>query len=299
MEIDGVESTRPSTQLEIGQVVTFEAPAEVQGRVSGRTELVFLHEEEEFCVLGKPAGQSVHPAGTHRGDSVSERLVERFGDLPDLQGEDRPGIVHRLDAQTSGVLVVAKTERAAQNLMDQFRARQVKKTYAALVRGAPRFLSDWIEHPIVRRPGGERMLAVGRDTAYRDRAVRGQPDEDPEDGVSIPEGAREAQTFYEIRENFGVASLLDVSPRTGRTHQIRVHLEAVGHPIVGDDSYSGRGLRKPPPRWPKEAPRPSRQALHAAQLCFQHPLSGKSLEFKSPFPADLERLLAWLRAREG
>lgn len=296
--VDGVRATRSAISLEVGQVVSFEPPREPEATGGSRTELRLLHEDSELCVLDKPAGQICHPAGAHRGDSISERLTERYGELPDPQGEDRPGIVHRLDAQTSGVLVVARTERAALGLMQQFRERQVRKTYAALVRGVPRFHSDWIELAIARRPGSDRMRAVGAGVAIRDRAVRGQAVE-PEQGGALPEGAREAQSFYEVQESFGIASLLDVAPRTGRTHQIRVHLEAIGQPIVGDEAYAGRGLRNPPPRWPKEAPQPARQALHASKIAFRHPVSNEPLEFESPLPEDLERLLAWLRAREG
>ena len=229
-----------------------------------------LYEDNHLLIVDKPAGLLVHPSPAVRGGTLSEQAVARWGPLPDLQGEDRPGIVHRLDAGTSGLLVLALREPAMRELLRQFREREVKKTYLAVVHGEPRFDTGWIEGAIARSAASPERMEV----------------------VAEGEG-REARTWYEVRERLGPASLVECQPQTGRTHQIRVHLASLGHPLVGDPLYRPR--QTPSRRLAADAPLPARQALHAARLEFAHPGSGERAAFESPLPDDLAALLAHLR----
>jgi len=280
----------------------FEGPARVAVRLPApRTEaldvtgapiraLPVLHEDDALIVIDKPAGLASHPkfsgpvdpgtadgAAAFGGISVSDLAEARYGALPVGQGEGRPGIVHRLDRLTSGVMVLARTEAAMEALVAQFRRRTVEKTYLALVYGAPRFDSLWIDAPLAANPRSPDRQRV----ATRDQQDAGQ--------------AREAETFIEVRERLGALSLLACQPRTGRTHQIRVHLQHAGLPILGDRIYHPRGA--PPVILPEDAPVPPRQCLHAAALAFDHPLTGARLRFEAPLPEDLRILLEYLRAR--
>ena len=271
--LDGVPAKRPSQSVAAG--VRIGAEIQLRDRTrsgnSGGGELRVVHEDEHLVVIDKPAGMVAHPSGTVRGGTVAELAAARWGALPDPQGsadEQRSGIVHRLDADTTGLMVLARTEAAATGLLAQFRERQVEKHYLAIVHGEPRFDSDWIDAP------------VGRDPRHPEKMAALRPGE-----------GREASTFYTTLERLGCASLVEARPKTGRTHQIRVHLTHVGHPLVGDRLYRPRSQRP----LPREAPTPARQALHAAELEFQHPVTGEALRFEAPLPDDLERLLDWLR----
>jgi 23S rRNA pseudouridine1911/1915/1917 synthase len=274
--IDGQRVGRASRILARGERLEVRRVPRSRERPGGpaRAELVVVWEDEHLAVIDKPAGQLVHPSGVVRGQTVSDLALLRWGALPAPQGADRPGIVHRLDAETSGLLVIAKTDAAARGLVEAFRARAVEKTYLALVYGEPRFDSEWIDAPLVRQRG---RIAVA-------------PEE--EDGDALDAG-REALTFYEVCERFGCAARLDVLPKTGRTHQIRVHLASIGHPILGDGLY--RGKRGSLPVLPASAPRLERHALHARALRFAHPVTGADVACSAGNPADLERLLEWLR----
>jgi 23S rRNA pseudouridine1911/1915/1917 synthase len=226
-----------------------------------------LYEDGDLLVVDKPAGMSVHPgAGVRRGTLVNA-LLHHCADLSGIGGVERPGIVHRLDKETSGVLVVAKNDMAHRALAAQFKARTIKKTYEALVWGRPRTSSGVIEGPIGRHPSARVRMAV-------------RPD------------GRAARTLYHLRATYGPLSLLEVHPETGRTHQIRVHLSFIGHPILGDRLYGGR----------RPAPGPDRRlaevvaayaglALHAHRLGFAHPRSGEWREFEAPRPEVLRALL--------
>lgn len=264
-------AVRPSQTLLAGDVVRVEPPVkpEVQRVASVPLEVVF--DDPHVLAIHKPPGMLVHPReGRGRGDSVSELAEEQFGPLPPVHGEERPGVVHRLDMDTSGVLLLARTELAGASLPEQFRARTVKKVYLAIVQGDPRFDSEWIETPIERHPRSlERMR------------------------IAEPGTGRESETYYEVRERFGHSTLLECQPRTGRTHQIRVHLESIGLPILGDRLYTGGRARRPSR---KDLPTPARQALHALSLEFDHPVSGERTRAEAPLAKDLAELLDALRA---
>jgi len=226
-----------------------------------------LYEDEDLLVIHKPAGLVVHPAPGHwRGTLVSALLHRWRGPRPGLD-ELRPGIVHRLDRETSGVLVIGKTPEVVARLAAQFKSREVEKEYLAVVWRAPRPRSGVIDKPVGRHPKRRQRMAIRRD-------------------------GRAAVTSYETIEEFGDLAVLRLRPETGRTHQLRVHLASIGHPILGDKVY-GRARNVRDPRLRDF----SRQALHAARLSFGHPADGRRLSFEAPLPADLEALLEHLRAR--
>lgn len=266
--VDGVLAERASLPVAAGSLLSLSRVARSRERAGGgAADFVVLHEDAWLAVIDKPAGMVAHPSEVVRGGTVSERAVARWGPLPGVQGEDRPGIVHRLDADTSGLMVLALERAAAEALVHAFRERAVEKTYLALVHGETRFDSDWISVPLGRRPERPDRISV------------------------MEEGGREAETFYETRERFDGFSLVSVRPRTGRTHQIRVHLAHIGHPLVGDRVYRGRAT----PRPPRGAPALGRHALHASELAFAHPSTGEPLRFQAEPPADMRGWLEWLR----
>jgi len=196
--------------------------------------------------------------------------VAQFGPLPTLYGAERPGIVHRLDRDTSGLLLLGRTPEALAALKAAFQAREVAKTYLAIVRGEPRFDTEWI------------VARLGRTSSRRDRiSVVGEGE------------GREASTYYEVRERFDGFALLAVFPKTGRTHQVRVHLGSVGLPLLGEELYLPKRTRSPAPK-PGD-PVIARQALHAHALELAHPASGEALRFEAPLPADMAGALATLR----
>jgi 23S rRNA pseudouridine1911/1915/1917 synthase len=255
------------------------APAEPQAE---NIELAIVHEDASLIVIDKPAGLVVHPGAGHQTGTMVNALIAHCGDsLSGIGGVRRPGIVHRLDKDTSGLLVVAKTDAAHHGLSEQFAAHgrdgRLKRAYLALVWGAP------------ERNRGTIATGLGRSSANRQKMA-----------VSGSQGAREAITHYEVLKRFGtppVASLLRCELETGRTHQIRVHLAHIGHPLLGDATY-GAGFKASHSKLP-EAARDvlkslNRQALHATVLGFEHPVTAKPLHFESPAPADLANLIAAL-----
>jgi len=271
VRVDGEVLDRPSASVAAGALIELEMHLRDRTRLGSEegSKYELLYEDESILIIAKPAGMVVHPSERVRGGTLSELLAETYPGLPTPQGEDRPGIVHRLDAETSGVLVVARTEAAGEELKRQFKAREVEKIYSAVVYGEPRFDSDWIEEPLGRGRGSERIRVL-------------QP----------KDGGREAATLYRTLERLGQASYVECEPKTGRTHQIRVHLESIGHPVVGDKLYRGkRVLRMPGARF-----KVGRHLLHARKLTFTHPDTGKKVSFEAPLPADFLELLERLRA---
>ena len=241
--------------------------------------LRILYEDDELLVLDKPAGMPVHPGPGHAGRTLVNALLAYCPDLPGIGGVQRPGIVHRLDKDTSGLIVVAKTERAHAGLAAQLKNRQMQKTYLALVEGRVEPPEALIDAPIGRDPNNRRRMMVrasgGREaqTTYR---LRTYYPARPEPALSRVEGALEGR-----RPGY---SLVEASPITGRTHQIRVHLASIGHPVVGDPVY-GRPSRLV-----------ARQFLHAWRLAFRHPVDGRELSFEAPLSEELEAALERLGA---
>lgn len=253
--IDDAPATKPALRLEPGQVITvLPAEPEPSGLVPWDTPLTVLFEDSELLVIDKPAGMTVHPAPGHPNDTLANAVVARWPETATVGNTARPGIVHRLDADTSGLIVIAKTAPAHAALAAQFAARTVAKRYVALVVGPPERDEAVIEAPIGRNPHQRKKMAV----------------------VST---GRAASTRFRVVKRFDNAALLDVQPTTGRTHQIRVHLASIGHPVVGDAVYG------------KPDPKLARQFLHASALAFDHPSGGHRVEMSSPLPDDLSKYL--------
>ena len=226
--------------------------------------LDILHEDDDLIVLNKPPGMVVHPGAGRSAGTLVHALLAHCGTLAGIGGVERPGIVHRLDRDTSGALVVAKTDAAHQSLSRQFKTRAVKKRYLALVHG------------VVRQDSGRIEAAIGRREDDRKRM-----------GVRI-RGGREARTAFRVLRRLPETTLLALDLETGRTHQIRVHLAHIGHPVIGDQVYGGRRERR---RAASDEPRADRQMLHAWRLAFRHPTTGGWVEFTAPLPEDFLRLV--------
>jgi len=279
VRVDGV-AARPAQRLKPGAVVRFTVPEPPRaGPAAEEIPLEFLHVDACMAAVNKPAGMVVHPAKGNWKGTLAGALkwhLEREGatGLSTAGGPTRPGIVHRLDRDTSGVIVVARTEEAHHALARQFERRSVEKTYLAIVQGRPQLDRDEIDLPIGIHPYQRERMAVRRDHPT----------------------ARAAVTRYEVLERFSAAALVRLAPRTGRTHQIRVHLAAIGCPVLCDALYSGRAVVEPPTLGlPPGPPLLARQALHAAGLVIDHPASGVRTSFAAPLPADMEAVLAALR----
>lgn len=216
--------------------------------------LKVVYEDDHLLVIDKPAGLVVHPAPGHSRHTLVNALLAHCPELARSSSPYRPGIVHRLDKDTSGLMVVAKSSRVQELLIDQFKGRRVKKTYLALVDGIVTEKQGVIEGPIGRDPDDRKLMAV-------------------------VEGGREARTRFKVVRYAGNHTLLEAMPETGRTHQIRVHLAAIGYPVSGDRIYG------------RKSPHLRRQFLHSAGLAFTHPVTGKEMEFSSPLPEELEQVL--------
>ena len=230
--------------------------------------LDIVYEDETLVVVNKPAGLVVHPAAGTPSGTLANALAYHFQELPGR--EVRPGIVHRLDRDTSGLLVVAKTEAALENLSDQFRDRTVFKSYVALVHGRMASGSGKIDQPLARDRSNRTRMAVVR-------------------------GGRNALTLYRVRQGFDRFTLLDVELKTGRTHQIRVHLAWLKHPVVGDETYGGgRDNTIQDPQLRARVRNLKRQFLHAEKLGFTHPVKSEWMKFESPMPEELTELLTRL-----
>ena len=248
---------RAGYKLDAGDTITVEIPpAEPVLLQPEQIPLTIIYEDDELLVVDKPAGLTVHPAPGHSSHTLVNALLSHLSELSDSD-EERPGIVHRLDKDTSGVMVVAKNVMAQENLMDQFKARTVVKRYQVLVKGHLSPKEGVIEAPVGRDPRHRQQMAV------------------------VPESrGREATTEYTVIRYIGEFSLLEVRPVSGRTHQIRVHLKAIGFPVAGDKVY---GVKANPL---------TRQFVHAAVLGFVLPSNGEYREFTSPLPEDLRQALS-------
>jgi len=272
---------RPSQRLRPGDQVRIEipdravaAPLEPEAR-----PLDIVYEDASLIVLDKPAGLVVHPGAGIRRGTLAHALLHHAPEIAAVGGAGRPGIVHRLDRDTSGLMVVAKTEQAHRALVEAIQERRVHRTYLALVWGVPRSAMGSIDTSFGRHPRDRKRMAV------------------------LTHGGKPARTHWRILERLGLASVLEVRLETGRTHQIRVHLEHIGHPVVGDPVYGGRGKKQlslgPGQRSLAEALLEclDRQALHAVRLEFTHPVNGNSLSFTRAAPEDFARALDLLRSQ--
>ena len=287
VQVGGVEVRRPNTAVKAGELVemVLDESREVSTDVDGRAirELDVIFSDDQIAVINKPAGLVTHSNARQKRGTVADLAVARFGPLPEVQGEDRPGIVHRLDRLTSGVMILGLTLEALEGLKAQFKDRRVAKTYHAIVHGEPRFDSEW-------RTGA---IAASVKTPDRMRVVAERLADEMVDAGD----ARTAETLIERIEDFGCASLVAAKPKTGRTHQIRVHLQHAGLPIIGDRLYGPKGAVKAP--LPKSVPKMQRPALHARELCVDHPVTGERLTFSAPIPDDMQAVLDALRAARG
>ena len=240
--------------------------------------LEVVYEDAAFTVVNKSAGMVTHPAKGHWSGTLVNALQFRFDSLSTLAGEHRPGIVHRLDRDTTGLLIVAKDDKAHRELALQFEQRTIHKEYLAIVSGVPTRDSDYIERTIGPHPTNREKMAIRL----------------------LEDGGKEAVTFYEVLERFRGYALVRCKPATGRTHQIRVHLTHIGCPIVADKLYAGRdrltlGDLLGADAADAEQVLIDRQALHAQSLRLVHPLTGQALHLTAPVPPDMERTLAALR----
>ena len=264
---DGVAVRSASQIVKTGEAYLVEMPPVAStDLVAQAIPLDILFEDESLIVLAKPPGLVVHPAVGHVDGTLVNGLLAHCPQMLSIGGERRPGIVHRLDQDTSGAMVVAKTDAAMASLGEAFREGRVRKTYLAIVHGVPEPSEGRLETLVGRHPVHRQRMAV------------------------LQKGGRRAITNYAVAESFRTAALLRVAIETGRTHQIRVHMRHIGCPVVGDATY-GR------PKEDASLPLPPRQMLHAWRLAFPHPLSGRELEFEAPPPADFTAVLKALRAR--
>ena len=246
--------------------------------------LEIIYEDEDILVINKQANLIVHPARGNRGGTLVNGLVNYSQSLSQVNGQFRPGIVHRLDRNTTGVILIAKTDTAHWRIAHQFEHRQTHKRYVAVVQGSMDLDADVINMPLGRHPRVREKYAVK------------------------PETGKSAVTTYHVKQQYSGYTLLDLIPKTGRTHQLRVHTSAIKHPIVGDDLYGGKTVTISQLAGKEPLPQPGelgsslapdeaiikRQALHAAELTIRHPITEKDITFNAPLPKDMELLIGLL-----
>ena len=271
--LDG-RRVRPSFRVVAGQRVAGDLGA-LPDRLphAEAIPLRVVHVDEALIVVDKQAGLVIHPGTGSSSGTLVNALLQQFPEVAMVGRADRPGIVHRLDRDTTGVMVVARTNPAAASLVNQFKRKTVEKVYAAVVWGEPPFDSDWIDLALGPHPHRQVLRAV------------------------LASGGQASSTFYKVEQRLGSLSLVSAHPKTGRTHQIRVHLEHIGFPIVCDPLY-GRDAQLAYSRWVEKrrkeglrVPVIARQALHARKLSFEHPLTGERVTFEAPLPADMVDLI--------
>lgn len=278
--LDGA-AERASTLVSAGQRVTIDPPDAPAPRLEPlEIPLSVIYEDDDLLVIDKPAGLQVHPGAGEPRPTLAHALIARYPHWAAPGSPERPGLVHRLDRDTSGLMVIARREPAFQDLVRQIQRRETTRRYVALAWGTIREPSGSIDAPIARDPGNRRKMTV---------SDKGRP----------------AQSDYRVLHRFDWLTLIEVSLRTGRTHQIRVHLAHLGHPLFGDPTYGRSRVwldRIPPARravLTDRLRRLNRQALHAYHLACRHPSGGGNLRFESPVPADLDQLLLQLRIEES
>lgn len=251
-----------------GDYVTLSIPAPKEAvPLAEEMNLDIIYEDSDLLVINKPGGMVVHPAPGHYSGTLVNALLSHCTDLSGIGGVLRPGIVHRLDKDTSGLLIAAKNDYSHQNLSEQLKNRLIKREYIALVHGQ------------VKPPGGRIVAPIARHPRHRKK-------------MAVVEGGREAVTSYRVLKYFDHYSLLRLNLETGRTHQIRVHLSYLGHPVVGDKTYAKGDRSKLPVNMT------SSHALHAYRLSFKHPRSGKSLRYTAALPEEFKKTLYRLREEQ-
>lgn len=277
IEEDGVSvngrKEKPSYMLKGGESIRIEIPEEKPTTIKGENiPLDIVHEDDELIIVNKPAGLVIHPGAGAVAGTLVNALVYHFDHLSQRYGNERPGIVHRLDEDTSGVLVVAKTDRSHLRLAEQFSSRTVEKTYLGVAWGRFKKKDGIVKGAIARHPRQRKKFAV---------AEEGRP----------------AETWYKVVKEYDCLTLIEIEPKTGRTHQIRVHMASIHHPIFADETYGGGRSRVKGYSVPQRNFLYSlfssihRQALHAKRIAFHHPKSGHRVAFKAPLPHDFQELL--------
>lgn len=267
IRVNGAPAPKAGMRLLPGDRVALRLPPKESGEElrAEPVPLNLVYEDEHLAVVNKPRGMVVHPAPGHAGGTLLNALLHRYPELVGVGGTGRPGIVHRLDKETTGLLVVARSQQAYAGLVAQLKARAVERIYSALVHGQPPVEKGCVDAPIGRHPLDRKKMAV------------------------VERGGRPAVTHFHVVERFSEYALLEVRLETGRTHQIRVHMAHIGHPLAGDRRYGA----------PPSKLFPDGQALHAARLAFEHPVTKEALSFTAPLPGDFEEALRTLRHETG
>ncbi len=269
VQINNLICTSKKINLKTGDLITLEIPTvQPLAIIAENIPLDILYEDDELIIINKPAGLVVHPAPGHPDGTLVNAILAHCPNLPGIGGIQRPGIVHRLDKDTTGAIAIAKTDLAYQHLQAQLQAKTARREYLGLIYGVPKTETGSIDLPIGRNPQDRKRMAI----------------------VSIEDGGRNAVTNWRVKERFGNYTLIHFQLETGRTHQIRVHSAKMGHPLVGDPIYSsGHSLGVNLPG----------QALHAWKLQLQHPVAGNLVEVTAPLPRSFATLLEVLRRRSG
>jgi 23S rRNA pseudouridine1911/1915/1917 synthase len=268
VQVNGAVCTSKKVAVKIGDCIQLEIPDAVPLELIAQAmPLDILYEDDSLIILNKPAGLVVHPSAGHEDGTLVNALLAHCPTLPGINGIQRPGIVHRLDKDTTGAIAVAKTEQAFIHLQNQFKTKTARRTYLGMVYGAPKADSGTVDQPIGRHPRDRQKQAI----------------------VAVEQGGRSAITHWTVKERIGSFTLMQFELDTGRTHQIRVHAAHMGHPVVGDPLYS-------PGRKPPKVNLPG-QALHAWRLRLIHPVTEDWIEAIAPVPETLTKLVDWVRRR--
>ena len=282
--LNGVSVSAPSRKVYSGQSIQLTVPDSEPSEITPeKGELEILHEDSELVVVNKPAGMVVHPSAGHSSGTLVNYLMHHCDDLSGIGGVLRPGIVHRLDKDTSGILVSAKTDSAHLHLSSQFKQHTVKRQYQAIVWGVPVKENGVVEASMARHPVRRKEMSIVKSNGDRE---------------SVNTKGKHAVTHWKVLKRFKTASLMACRLETGRTHQIRVHLTSIGHPLIGDMQYGKSPLKNfsgLPVELIQTIKSFRRHALHAELLGFKHPLTEEWCEFKTNLPEDFSHLLTELQ----